>query len=425
MLRRTHLALLVCLALPAVAQTYTPKTIRFEGAQSQDSAQLLALTGWKIGAPITQEQIQAGLQKLADTGSFTDLNWHADANALVITLVSSPDGQELPVRFANFAWWTPSDLERQVEARVPLYHGELALTGSLLDQVKSALVAIAREKNLAIKVEAARSGSAGHNGAVVLSIASPDILIGNVFMEDVKPAFGPSTASFIQGMKDQAFDVPGTSDTITHDGADIFRNAGYLDAVVDPPKYSEPRAEEASFAIDATVTVHRGELYRVAAMNFTPASPLSESDLRRLSELRPGDPASPMGLLISAQKIARAYQNLGYLDADAHKSATIDNIAHTASYAIAAEPGELYHMARVDASAAPADVQEALAHEKRIAPGAVPTLESQLAVRQILQSHNAKDFALGVRRDRASHTVTYFILRKGAGGIRLPKDTDN
>jgi hypothetical protein len=37
------------------------------------------------------------------------------------------------VRFANFVWWQPAELEKLVEARVPLFHGELPINGSLMD----------------------------------------------------------------------------------------------------------------------------------------------------------------------------------------------------------------------------------------------------------------------------------------------------
>ncbi len=123
LLRRFAVVGLFVCALHLVAQEYQPKAIRFEGAPAEDQARLLAITGLTPGAKMTKEQIEAGLGKLADTGSFTDLSYTVNSQALVIKLGSSDDAGLLPVRFANFVWWTPEELERLVEAEVPIYHG--------------------------------------------------------------------------------------------------------------------------------------------------------------------------------------------------------------------------------------------------------------------------------------------------------------
>jgi outer membrane protein assembly factor BamA len=403
---------LFALTLTAAAQTYTPKTIRFEGAQNQDASQLLSLTGWKIGGPITKQEIEAGLQKLADTGSFTDINWHADNAALVITLTAAAGSVDLPVRFTNFVWWTPQDLERQVEARVPLYHGELTETGTLTTQVEAALTAIAQEKGIAITVAAIgpRDPTAQH-GTLALSIDHPSIVFGDLQIADAKPAFGPTVADFKKGLRNQDFDVAMTAGTIRADGTDIFHNAGYLDVTIDPPVFSPPHAISNGYTVDATATVHPGELYRVTALNLpNPAPPFSEADLRKLADLKVGDPASPMGLDISTKQASFAYQGRGYLDADAISSTTIDNVTHGVSYAINITRGDLYHLASVDLSAAP-KLQQSLARDPHLAPGAVADAHVMQTIRQALTEENLlRSFRVNSRRNRAAHTLDIVLV---------------
>lgn len=395
------------------AQTYTPKAIRFEGAPGLDSAGLLQTSGLRQGVPLTKAEIEAGLQKLADTGSFTDISYTVNDTALTIKLSAAAGTQMLPVRFTNFVWWQPEELEHAVEGRVPLYHGELALTGSLTEPVKSALVALAREKGLNITVDAERSSDPDtHKQTIALSIEQPAIRFGALHIDTVRPAFGPSTDDFAGGLRGQDFDSALTAFTITHDGADIFHNAGFLDAVVDPPVFSAPKAEGANYTIDATVTVHRGELYRVTRLQIAAQPPLSEADLRKISDLKTGDPASPMGLRISGEQIAQAYQARGYLAADAHTSSTLDNVAHTATYTVAATPGPLYHLARVDASAMPQEVQAALAHDNRLAPGAVADAHLIEAFREDCAKANMRLISFSRQLDRTAHTAT-LVLRPG------------
>jgi outer membrane protein assembly factor BamA len=414
-LRTSLLAGLLGCALSLGAQTWTPKTIRFEGAPSQDQAQLITLIGLKPGTAMSKEEIEAGLQKLADTGSFTDLSYTVNAEALVIKLSGSEDTGQAPVRFANFLWWQPTDLEHLVETEVPLYHGELSLTGTLTTQVEATLVSLLQQKGVTAKVDALRD-----KRGLVLAIEQPSILVGNVAIDEAQPRFGRTMAQFRAELHGQDVDVATTSATIQHDGAEIFRNAGYLDARIDAPAYSTPHpAAAGAYAVDITAAAHPGELYRVTKMNLVAAAPLSESALRGVAELHAGDLAAPMGLAITGQKCARLYQNLGYLDAEAQDAASVDHIAHTAEYTVTMSAGELYHLAGIDASALPADLQAALAQDKRLSPG-VP---AEASVGEAL-AHDAHDLypgrvlAMTEQRNRQAHTVTYVLQFAGSAPRR-------
>jgi outer membrane protein assembly factor BamA len=408
--------LLFLISIFVSAQTYTPATIRFEAENGQDSAQLLQLTGWKSGVPLTKQEIEAGLQKLADTGSFTDISYTVNPTALIVKLVSA-SGQQLPVRFTNFAWWSPDDLMRQVEARVPLFQGELSLTGSLTDQVEAALTAIAHEKGISITVSAGKdSNPFGKNQhSIALSIEHPAIAFGNLRLADVSPSFGPTTADFKHGLAGQDFDLLLTAGTIQQDATDIYRNAGYLDAVVDAPVYSPPRLVADGYAVDASAEVHPGDRYHVSSIKIGAAPPLSENDLREVSELKPGDPASPMGILITGEKFARLYQSRGYLDASPQVATTLDNVAHTTSYAISMTPGEIYHLVAVDTSAAPVELQNAVAHDSHLTPGTVADAHVQVDIRDILRKLNmTRSIVISQRQDHNAHTLTIVLRPAGS-----------
>jgi len=406
-------SLFVC-ALNILAQDFQPKAIRFEGAPSEDQARLLAITGLTPGARMTKEQIEAGLGKLADTGSFTDLSYTVNNQALVIKLGSTDNAGLLPVRFANFMWWKPEELERLLEAEVPIYHGQLSLTGSLTTDVEAGLVKLAKQKGLDIKVSALRG-----SGGIALSIEQPHILVGDISIEDASPAFGPKISDFVAGIRGQDLDLAMTARTIASDASDIFRNAGYLDVTVDPPAFAEPRPQAVgTYAVDAKVAVHRGDIYKVAQLTIVPDAPLKESDLRAASELKKGDPAAPMGLLISGQKMARLYADLGYLDAEATQSVSLDNVAHTASYTLTFTARSLYHLAGIVAGSLPVDAQTELAKDKRLAPGLPADSSILRAINEDLHRlypNRAVKFAL--RMDRVAHTVTY-VVQYPAGTAR-------
>jgi len=408
--------LLLLASIFAGAQTYTPASIHFEGADGQDSAQLLQLTGWKSGVPLTKQEIESGLQRLADTGSFSEISYTVDPTALVVKLVSV-GGQQLPVRFTNFAWWAPDDLMRQVEARVPLFHGKLSLTGSLTDQVEDALTTIAHEKGISITVSAGKDTNpfVQDQHSIALSIEHPAIVFGNLRVPDASPSFGPTTVDLKHGLTGQEFDLLLTAGTIRHDTTDIYRNAGYLDAVVDAPAFAPPRSVNEGYAIDASADVHLGDCYHVSSMKISAVPPLTENDLRKASELKPGDPASPMGILITGEKFARLYQSRGYLDANPQVTTTVDNAAHNASYAISMTAGEIYHLEAVDASAAPAELQNAVAHDGHLTTGVVADAQVEAEIRDILRKLNmTRSIVINQRQNREARTLTIVLRAAGA-----------
>jgi outer membrane protein assembly factor BamA len=396
--------LLAC-ALPLLAQEYQPKAIRFEGAPAEDQARLLAITGLAPGAKMTKEQIEGGLGKLADTGSFTDLSYTVNSQSLVIKLGSSDNAGLLPVRFANFLWWTPEELEHLLEAEVPIYHGQLSLTGSLTTEVEAALVKLAKQKGLDIKVSAMRGGN-----DVVLSIDQPRILVGEVTLPEAKPAFGPTSADLASGLRGQDVDLVSTAETVVHDTGEVFRNTGYLDATVEAPVFSTPRAVPGGYAVDIKAEVHPGERYRVVQLTIVPDAPLQEADLRPASELKKGDPASPMGLLISGQKMQRLYAAKGYLDADAAQSTSLDNVAHTASYTLTLTARALYHLAGIVAGSLPVEAQAELAKDKRLAPGVVADSSIFAAIEEDLAKlYPHQRPRMELRANRLEHTVTIVV----------------
>ena len=156
-------------ALPVVAQTYTPKTIRIEGATGMDTDQLLGIANLKPGT-LSKEQIEAALQRLGDTGMFTDLSYTVSSEALVFKVTAPATSRSLPVRYANFVWWRPEELEKLVEARVPIFQGKLPFSGTLTEQVEAALTALLGEKG----IDAKRLDTIGYGSEKPLSPDHPD-----------------------------------------------------------------------------------------------------------------------------------------------------------------------------------------------------------------------------------------------------------
>lgn len=403
-------------------QTYTPRVIQFEGPSGVQPAELLRLSGLQQGVPLTKAEIETALQKLADTGSFTDLSYTVNEAALTVRLTSAAGGQVLPVRFANLPWWPPEDLLKLLETRVPLFRGELPLRGSLTDEVETALVALLRDKGVPdARVTAMQSTShaGGPMDAIALSLESPQVVIGETRFHGTVPALAASLQAFGGSLNGQDFDSAETAQTVRQTFSEISEDAGYLDARADDPVYAAPRKDRDRYVVDEEVTLEAGELYRISSIDLRPSAPLTESDLRRALQLKAGDPASASALRVAQLQLARPYVERAYLLARATATVNKDAAAHTASYIVSFSPGDQFHFATLDANALPPELQTEFARSWHGAPGALVDQAFRTSLLQAVRGLHGSARVLPNERLQASdHSVTIVLSLSGGSAPR-------
>ena len=406
-LNRAVAVLLLFAPLAVPAQTYTPKEIRLEGVAATDAPDLLRVANLKPGTSMTVAEIEAALQRLGDTGMFSDIRYSVNDTALVFKLTLAASAQSLPARYANFLWWQPAELEQLVEARVPVFHGSLPATGNLTDQVKAALVALLKEKGIDATVTAVESGS-----AIALSITQPEILPGTIRLQDELPALKAQLDERVRTLDTEDFDRSGTTTAIKENVADVYRNAGYLDVATDTPTYSLPRKDPTAdrFLIDATTTVHAGEIYRIARIDYPSTLPVSAADIGKAANLKVGAPASASDLRLAQAEIGKAFFDHGYLEARATADTAQDRSAHTTAYSFTILPGEIYHLEALYTSALTPAQQGAFANDVHLETGAVVDLALRQDVQRGIQDlHLPHAARLVMTTDRTHHTATISI----------------
>jgi len=380
------LSALLLFAPLAAAQTYTPKTIRVDAPPAVDTAEALRIAALPANAPLTKQQIEAALQRIADTGLFSDVGYTVDAAALVIKLTPSASSQLQPAHFSNFVWWQPAELESLLEARVPGYHGQLPLAGTLTDQVKAALVSLLHTKGIDATVDAHQNGFSADS--VTLSIVSPSIVIGDLQLHNALPALLPQLKSVQHRLHGEDFDIAETTKTVQDSVNDVYRNAGYLAVDTSAPTTSAPRKDLLTYAVDLSSTITPGDIFHIATITIHAQPPLSEADLAKAANIKPGDVASPAAQRLASGEMQLAYENQGYFDAKALFTLHQDNQAHTVEYTYTFVPGDLYHFASIDTSALALDQQAAFARTFTVTPGALADAHLRAAIHQALQSLN-------------------------------------
>ena len=99
---------------------------------------------------MSEDDFKKAARTLGMTGAFDDVAY---------SFQYSPEGTKLelqvqdaekfvPARFDNLVWFSDQELLDQLHAQVPLFQGQLPITGDLADEVSNALQALLITRNV-------------------------------------------------------------------------------------------------------------------------------------------------------------------------------------------------------------------------------------------------------------------------------------
>lgn len=356
MRRSLLLASALCaLLIPRVlaAQTFTPKSIVFQGAPNLPAADLLAAVQLHPGQPLTLDQVRAHAQLLLDTGLFDDIHYNFAGPALVFTL--TPTTQIFPMRLINFPFAPGPALDAQLHAQFPLFQGKVPADGTLLSGIRLALEHMLTAQGLqaTVKVVPFTDPKVQAITSMDFSIYIPDVLIGPIQLD--ASAATPKTVASLKDaaaqLTGQPYDRLGSPDLIQTTLLAECRNRGFLDCAV----HATPQAPVQTSAdlipraihIPFTASIDPGPEYHIASIQLAPGAAISQSDFDRISGLHPGDPADLGRLQQALDALTRQYHDTGHVRAQATFTPAIDRAHSTVAYTVSVNPGPVYTMGRL------------------------------------------------------------------------------
>ena len=353
-------ALLLLLALPAATQLNAqaiilPKSITFTGVPAYTQRELLSFSALTPGSTSTSKAIQNAAQRLSDTGLFSDIRFQSTASGLIFTLKQMPLENMLPVRFTNFVWWTPTNLDTLLRTRVPLYHGDVPLSGNLQDAILTVLKAVVVEKgvpNPTIVPIASAPQPGATPIAIAFAIETPQVLVHSLTLAQASPAMQTRLEKVIKTQTGQPFEQDITRTAIASQLSDLYRNEGYLDIAVLDLTYQDlthpaPTLAASTIDLDLTATLREGEPYRLSALTWPGSDIISTAEFEKTVKLHAEDIASQLALRQSLSPIAAAYYRKGYQDARVQAPATINAATHHVAYTVRVIPGPQYRLKSV------------------------------------------------------------------------------
>ena len=334
-------ALALLLAAPLAAQTVAPRTITFTGAPNLPADALLTLSGLHPGTTLTQPDIEAAMNRMADTGLFADIRFTTTPAALAFTLTPQDAAHMRPVAFTNFPWYTTQQLTEALHQQLPLFTGNVPVEGDLAQRAATALEAILQQ-NQSLK---ATIQFLPGPGGLDYFIATPPITVGKLLIDDARLDSAPSLID-VQSRFAEAIYLTGVSEqALRQNLSDAYLDLGYLDQHVDPITHAAPRRGNTRVLVDLTGTAHPGEQYKVSQLTLPPPTgTVTQAELDQSTALKVGAPTSVTYVTAALAHLDFTFVNHGYLDAATTVVPTKNSQAHTIAYAFHTSPGPVYTM---------------------------------------------------------------------------------
>lgn len=337
--------------------SYKLLSIQVKGANHLNEDQVILASGLKVGQFAGETEFKQALQKLGDTGLFTDLTYtyQYSSTGCHVELQIAENDKLVPIVFDNFVWFSDDELLALLRARVGLFYGRLPMGGNLADQVEEALNAILSERKIAGKTDYLRSAAMdGPIDSYIYKVNYLPIEVRDMSFPGAAESEIPALQSVAKQLARQEYLRTKMRAQEKLNFMPVYLARGYLNA-----SFSDAQAKIAADGpptlVDVSFPVAPGRQYRLTGIAWTGNAVFSDGQLQQLIHLKNGEPANAVQLGDDLDEIDKLYGTKGYLLAHANASPEMDDGQSAVHYQISVTEGDLYRMGELQIDGMDAD----------------------------------------------------------------------
>lgn len=329
--------------------------VKVRGTKRYTQDEVIAASGLRMGATVDEDDFRKAAKELSDSGAFTDVaySFSYSSAGTKLELQVADSVQFLPAHFDDFVWFTDEQLRQKIQERVPLFKGELPISGRLPEQVSDVLQALLVENSVAGHVDYLRNN--GPNGKVEsISYSVSDVLIRVQNLEFT--GAGSSELPLLQAvgkrLPDHEYSRNRMNAFVEHQLLPVFYAHGYLKASFAQPqpkviKQSAPDTNDDPrnlTLVDVILHVDPGAQYTLTQINWSGNHEFPAEKLQGLLHAQLGQPVNLVRLAADLEEVKNLYGSHGYLNATITPQPQLDNSAQSVSYTLEVREDHVYHM---------------------------------------------------------------------------------
>lgn len=361
------LSLVVC-TLPSAGQTVEKPIsqmpasarqlieIKATGSKRFAQADIAASCGLQLGKLVGEDDFKRAARQLADTGAFSDVGYKYSYSAAGTKLefqVIDAD-RFVPARFLDFVWFPDAEMRKKIKQYVPLFDGQLPLSGNLADQVSDVLQAMLVENAVPGHVDYEKAGKTDG------PIESIDYKVSNVLIRIRKIEFTgaaqPELAELEtagENMGNREYSKSRLQLFVQRQLLPIYYARGYLKAGFGPPQTKAvnlPAGEALQegprnqTVVDITFAVTPGEQYKLKALAWSGNHEFPTDRLEKMLPVQLGQPANLVRITDQLKQVQTLYGTRGFITAALTPEPQFDDAAAAVTITVDVKEGFAYHM---------------------------------------------------------------------------------
>jgi hypothetical protein len=366
-----RLALLTCLVSTLACAELLPQqsappgqaqnlvAVKVTGTKRYSPDEITAASGLRIGEAVDDEEFKKASRRLGDTGAFREIGYSFSYSSAGTKLEWKVIDAEkfLPARFDDFVWFSDSDLHARIKEHVPLFKGELPVSGRMPDEVSDVLQAMLVERGIPGHVNYLRY--ARENGPIEsINYAVVDILIRvrNLVFTGAGEGELPALQSAARHLPDRQYSRTALTIFADKQLLPIYHAHGYLKAsfgIPQPKVVPEPPDEAAGdpknlTTVDVVFDVTSGQQYKLSKLDWTGNHAIPTDVLQSMVRVAPGQIANTEQLADTASQVKTLYGSKGYITATAIPVEQFDDAAGTVAIRMDINEDAVYHMGELE-----------------------------------------------------------------------------
>jgi outer membrane protein assembly factor BamA len=353
----------------AAAQSFTPQGIKFIGDPEYSDADLMAAAGLKPNVELTTAQMSDHTKPLLESGVIDSLSYEFDGVNLIVHL--KPILNLYPIRFVNLPFPPSPELDAEIHAIVPLYHGKLPSDGKLIENVRVALQTIMAKHGMKALVAVAPyvDPTLQQVTHIDYSVTNPVVLVGDITASGPEPELKKNVLAIAQRFISTPYDQT-TSIKALHDAIEnYYTDRGFVTVKVEVSTAAIPVVASDSILVPIALQIDEGPFYKLGSLHVDPGIPIPKEDIYKVLSMNAGDRIKGANLRSLWQMILDRCKSVGFLSCTVNPKMVLDEQNTTASYSVSVTPGEVYHITTVKFAGFTAAQTETLMKDWKLKPG--------------------------------------------------------
>ncbi len=369
--------LVLCISLCGISSSALGATaildkLQFVGLEHFKAERVARAAGLELGQPITLEQLRSAAEHLGHSGFFNSLrfSYATSGGRMAVTFEVAEAGPLRTCVFDNFVGIPEADLQAAVRKKLPIYSGELPLSGTAPDEAASALEELLAERGITADVSHSDLLDLRTQRHLLLfEISSEVFKVAALEFPGAEHVAAGLLAETAKQLIGQRYSATAAARFFTLTLLPVYRERGYLQASFGAATATPSAGDPTGVVLSVPIT--EGIQYHWAGVSWEGNTVYSAPELDGFLEMEKGDIADSLRLDQGLQRIRDAYGRKGRLDLQVRSQANFVKDDDNVTFSITLTEGPEYRMGTLFLEGMSRENQQRIREAWGLGPGQV------------------------------------------------------